>query len=303
MSIFYDMKNSKKTLKGILLRILKNFKFLPPKIYIPIQYEHITGKKLDFNNPTTFNEKIQWYKLYYKNPILKKLVDKYHVREFVSSKIGVNYLNELIGVFETIDQIDFDKLPNKFVLKCVHGSGFNIIVKDKTSLDINKTKELLAKWQKKNFYNKGKEWAYKDIKPLIIVEKFLEEFDKEVINDYKFYCFDGEIKFIQVDLERKINDYRIYYDANWKKLDFCTEKNLHYKNEIEKPDNFKELTEIVEKLAINLPFVRVDFYLIKNRPIFGELTFYPSNGTKEFTPIEMNYTIGDYFTLPNCKSK
>lgn len=219
------MRNSKK----IILRLLKNFKFLPPKIYIPLQYEYVTGNKLNLKNPKTFNEKIQWYKLNYKNPILRKLVDKYNVREFVSDKIGEKYLNTLLGVYETPNEIDFEKLPNKFVLKCVHGSGYNICVKDKSSLDIVKTKKILEKWQKKNFYNKGKEWAYKGIKPLIIAEKFLEEFEKEVINDYKFFCFDGKIKFIQIDIERQIKNYRCYYNTNWEKLNFCTEKNCFMK--------------------------------------------------------------------------
>ncbi|MBE9576228.1 ATP-grasp fold amidoligase family protein [Flavobacterium proteolyticum] len=289
------MRNYKK----IILRLLKNFKFLPPKIYIPLQYEYVTGNKLNLKNPKTFNEKIQWYKLNYKNPILRKLVDKYNVREFVSDKIGEKYLNTLLGVYETPNEIDFEKLPNKFVLKCVHGSGYNICVKDKSSLDIVKTKKILEKWQKKNFYNKGKEWAYKGIKPLIIAEKFLEEFEKEVINDYKFFCFDGKIKFIQIDIERQIKNYRCYYNTDWEKLNFCTEKKLFYEDETTRPEKLTEMIEVVEKLAENFPFVRVDFYLIENHIIFGELTFYPGNGLIKFLPEEMNTIVGDYFKLPN----
>lgn len=294
------MENTKnKTFKSIILRVLKNFKFLPPQIYIPIQYEHVTSKKLNLKKPITFNEKIQWYKLFYKNPILKKLVDKYQVREFVEKTIGAKYLNELYGVYENSNEIDFNKLPNKFVLKCVHGSGFNICVKDKSSLDIAKTKEKLDKWQRKNFYNKGKEWAYKGIKPLIIAEKYLEEFDKEVINDYKFFCFDGEIKFIQIDIERSVKDYRCYYDSNWKKLSFSTKKNNFFEEELERPKNLEEMNSIVQKLAKNFPFVRVDLYSIENNLVFGEMTFYPGNGTVEFEPKNMNITIGNYFKLPN----
>ncbi|MQP24105.1 glycosyltransferase [Flavobacterium sp. LMO8] len=288
-----------KKYKRIILRLLKNFKFLPPSIFIAIQYEYALEKKLNLKNPITFTEKIQWYKLYYKNPILKKLVDKFHVREYVEVKIGKKYLNELYGVYESPKEIDFDKLPEKFVLKCVHGSGFNICVKEKSMLDINYTKRIIKKWQNKNFYNKGKEWAYKGIKPIIIAEKFLKEFDKEVINDYKFFCFNGEIKFIQIDLERKTNNYRCYYDTNWNKLSFCTKNKIIHPGKIDKPIKFEEMKEIVQKLSQDFPFVRVDLYVIENKIIFGELTFYPGNGTIELTPYEMNYTIGDYFKLPN----
>ena len=272
-------------------------------MFIPLQYEYVTGKKLNLNNPMTFNEKIQWYKINYKDPLFVKLADKLSVRDYVTEKVGKEYLNDLIDVYDNPEDIDFLKLPSKFVLKCVHGSGFNIIVKDKSQLDYLKTKKTLRKWQLKNFYNKGKEWAYKGIKPIIIAEKFLED-RNSVIPDYKFFCFDGEIKFIQVDLERKINDYRCYYDVNWIKLDFCTEKNIFYEGDVERPDNLENMIEIANKLSKDIPFVRVDLYSVNNKTIFGEMTFYPTNGTKAFIPEEMNTIIGNYFNLPikpKCK--
>ena len=291
------------SLKKRLQRLAKNFKFLPPKQYISLQYNYLTGKKLDLKNPRSFNEKIQWYKLYYKNPLLKTLVDKYNVREFVKSKIGEKYLINLIGVYNNPNEIDFEKLPEKFVVKCVHGSGYNICVKDKSILNIEQTKNTLSKWQRRNFYAKGKEWAYKGIKPLIIVESFLEEINKEVINDYKFFCFDGKIKFIQVDLERKIKNYRCYFDTNWEKLNFNTKGKTQYEGTIEKPSQLEKMIQVVEKLACDFPFVRVDFYSISEGIFFGELTFYPGNGTVEFIPDEMNFIIGDYFKLPQLSTK
>ena len=291
-------KNSFKNPRSLLISIFKNIKFLPPKLYIPLQYEHVTGKKLNLKKPITFNEKIQWYKIYYKNPLFNQLADKLSVRSYVELKVGKLYLNELLGIYETPDSIDFTNLPEKFVLKCVHGSGFNIIVKDKSKLNGVGTKKILKKWQLKNFYNKGKEWAYKGIKPLIVVEKFLED-ENSVIPDYKFFCFDGEIKFIQVDLERKIKDYRCYYDTDWMKLNFYTEKNVFFEGEVKKPANLEDMIYVAKKLSEGIPFVRVDLYSVNNKTIFGEMTFYPTNGTKAFVPEEMNTTIGNYFKLPN----
>ncbi|MES2810919.1 MAG: ATP-grasp fold amidoligase family protein [Bacteroidota bacterium] len=279
-------------------KIFKNFKFLPSEILIPIQYEYTTGKKVDLKNPQTFNEKIQWYKIYFRDPLFQKLADKYRVREYVDKKIGSQYLNQLHGVFNKPEEINFDSLPEKFVLKCVHGSGYNIIVKDKSTLDIHETLKIIRKWQSRDFYQKGKEWSYKNIPRKIVVEAFLED-DNVAIPDYKFFCFDGEIKFIQVDLERKIHDYRCYFDVNWNKLSFNTEKSLFYEGEITKPKNLTEMISVVEKLSQNIPFVRVDLYSVKGKTIFGEMTFYPANGTREFVPTEMNLIIGSYFRLPN----
>ena len=292
-----DIKNYNSP-RRLLISLLKKMKFLPPNMYIPIQYESVTKKKPDLKNPVTFNEKIQWYKIYHRNPIFRQLADKYHVRQYIKDQVGEQYLNELLGVYKNPKEINFDQLPQKFVLKCVHGSGFNLLVKNKSELNIKKTIKLLKKWQKKNYYNKGKEWSYKNLEPLIIAEKFLED-KNEIINDYKFFCFDGKIEFIQVDIERKINDYRCYYDTNWHKLPFYTEKNLFYEGEVERPENLEDMIYVAQKLAKDIPFVRVDLYSVNNNTIFGEMTFYPTNGTKSYLPLEYNKIIGDYFVLPN----
>ncbi|MFC4817040.1 MULTISPECIES: ATP-grasp fold amidoligase family protein [unclassified Flavobacterium] len=274
-------------------------KFLPLKLYVPIQYESVTQKRLNLEKPETFNEKLQWYKVYYKNPSFHQLADKYNVRDYIKQKVGEQYLNDLLGVYKTPKEIDFEQLPEKFVLKCVHGSGFNLIVKNKKDICFKQTIKLLKKWQKKNYYNKGKEWSYKNIEPLIIAEKFLEDSKNKIINDYKFFCFNGEIKFIQVDLERKVNNFRCHYDTNWQKLPFYHEKNPFYTGEAEQPSNLEDMIYVAQTLSKDIPFVRVDLYSIDNKTIFGEMTFYPSNGTNPYLPLEYNKIIGNYFVLPN----
>jgi len=286
------------TLRKIYLSFVKKLLFLPQKTYVKYNYEYYSGRKLDFKKPATFNDKIQWLKVFYHKEILHKLVDKYAVRDYVKNKVGPHILKELYGVYEKPSEVNFDELPNQFVLKGAHGFHLNLIVKDKSELNLPRTKLLLNKWMHKNNYRNGKEWAYKNIKPRIISEKYLEEFGQEVINDYKFFCFNGTPKFIQVDMERGIEDLRCYYDLNWQKLPFTTEKNEFFEGEVEKPENLKEMIEVAQKLAVDFPFVRVDLYNINGNILFGEMTFYPTDGRKKFIPDEYNKIIGDYLKLP-----
>ena len=264
-----------------------------------IYYEYYTGKVLDLDKPVEFNQKIQWMKVFYRPPILNTLVDKYAVRSYVKEKVGDSYLNELIAVYDRVSEVRFEDLPDQFVIKGVHGCHFNLIVQDKQKLNTMRSKYLLTKWMNKNqYYRGGLEWAYKDVKPKLIAEKYLEEMGQEIINDYKFFCFDGLPKFVQVDLERGVNDYRCYYDMSWNKLPFGTERNLYYEGEVEEPKNFETMIEVATKLAGSFPFVRVDLYNIDGKIIFGEMTFYPADGRKEFIPEEYNRIIGDYLKLP-----
>ena len=287
-------------LKRQRLRYLRKMMFLPQKRYVHYSYEYYTGKKLNLDNPKEFNEKIQWLKVFYHPKILNQLVDKYAVREYVIEKIGEKYVNECYGVYDTAKEIDFDSLPNQFVIKGVHGSGFNLIVKDKSTLDWNKSKRLLNKWMRINqYYKTGLEWAYKDVKPRLTVEKFLKEDGKDVINDYKFYCFNGKPKFIQVDKDRGSGNYKYYYDLDWEVLPFfqSTYENV-YDGKFERPATLKKMTELAEILADKFPFVRVDFYSVNGRILFGEMTFYPADGRLDFVPNKYNAMIGEYLTLP-----
>lgn len=272
--------------------------FLPQDVYVKINYEYYSGRKLDYNNPVTFNDKIQWLKVFYHREILHQLVDKYAVRDYVKEKVGSQYLNELYAVYNKPAEVDFEKLPNQFVLKGVHGFHLNLIVKDKNKLSLKKTNYLLNKWMLKDHYRNGKEWAYKNVKPRIIAEKYLEEFGKDVVNDYKFFCFNGKPKYILVYMERDLQDLRCYYDLNWKKLPFTIEKNNLFEGEVEKPVNLNEMIVVAQKLAQDFPFVRVDLYNINSKVLFGEMTFYPNDGRKKYIPNEYNKIIGDYLELP-----
>lgn len=296
------LKTVLNTFKKMGYGILKKMKFLPQEFYVKIYYEYYTGKKLDLNNPLLFNEKVQWLKVYYRPVILNQLVDKYAVKAYVKEKVGEKYLNDTLAVYSRAEDVDFDALPERFVIKGVHGCHFNLIVKDKASLNIFRSRLKLKKWMAKNqYYRGGLEWAYKDVKPRLIAEKYLEEMGKEIINDYKFFCFNGEPKFLQVDIERGIEDFRCFYDLNWVKQPFTSEKNTFYTEEVEKPVNFDEMIEVVTKLCEGFPFVRVDLYNINGKVIFGEMTFYPSDGRKEFTPPEYNRILGDMLKLPDLK--
>lgn len=287
------------TLNKYILRILKNFKFLPVKTLLKIRHKYYCNEKLNLDHPESFNAKIQWMKLYYHVPILTKLVDKYEVRDYVKETIGEKYLNELYDVFNDVEKFNFDKYPNQFVIKGVHGSSLNIIVTDKSKLDIAATKKTMQKWLKHCQYEKvGYEWAYKNVVPKIIIEKYLEEPGRVVLLDYKFFCFNGKVKFVQIDLERGIQNFRCYYDLNWKKLPFSTVKNVFYDGEVEKPINFEEMINLADQLAADLPFVRVDFYAIEGKSIFGEMTFYPTDGKKNYVPLKYNNIIGEYIALP-----
>ena len=283
-----------------ILRMLKKMTFLPPQKYAHFLYEYATGKKLNLNNPTEFNEKIQWYKVFYHPKILNQLVDKYAVRSYVEDKIGSQFLNEIYGIYNTADEVDFDELPNKFVIKGTHASSFNLIVTDKKKLDKVKARKLFKKWLSKNqYYRTGQEWAYKDVKPRLMAEKFMEDGGGSSLLDYKFYCFNGKAKFLEIHLDRESNHKRAFFDLDFKKLPFryvVIEEEITEK--IEKPSNFDEMILLAENLSAKFPFVRVDFYSIYGKTIFGEMTFYPSDGRKDYYPNEYNKIIGDLFVLP-----
>lgn len=277
-------------------------KFLPPEFYVKIYYEYYTGKKLNLKNPVEFNEKIQWLKVYYQPPILTQLVNKYEVRTYVEEKIGAQYLNKLIAYYKSASEVDFNNLPDKFVIKGVHGFHFNLIVPDKTLLNKKRAKYLLHKWMRKNqYYRGGLEWAYKNCKPGLVAETFLEEPGKTVINDYKFFCFNGKPRFVQIDIGRGESDLRAYFDLNWQLLPFNKGKVNFTSQQETKPENFDEMVLLAEKLADSFPFVRVDFYSISGKTIFGEMTFYPADGRTDFLPDEYNKIIGDYLVLPKKK--
>lgn len=286
-------------LKKITYGLLKKCKFLPTEFYLKIYYEYYTKKKLNLDRPVEFNEKIQWLKAYFQHDILTQLVDKYAVREYIKEIIGSEYLNEIIGVYHKFEEIPFHTLPEQFVIKGTHGCNFNLIVKDKSQLDMKMTKKKIQKWLGRNYYYKsGLEWAYKNVPPRIIIEKYLEEKNKENLSDYKFFCFNGKPKYIQVDHEISNIKTRAFLDTKWNKLELTKGKIQLHTETIEKPSNLEEMLVFSEKLSGSFPFVRVDFYSVNGKTVFGEMTFYPSDGRNDFQPEQYNKILGDLIKLP-----
>lgn len=290
----------KKNPMRVLVYLVDNklFNWLPDDVYLKIVYYFRIGKKLDLVNPITFNEKLQWLKLYDRKPIYTKLADKHAVREYISEKIGGEYLIPLIGVYDRVEDINFNKLPSQFVLKCTHDSGGVIICDDKEKLSIKKARRKLNKNLKQNFYFRGREWPYKHIKPQIICEKYMLDESGYELKDYKILCFNGKAKCLFVCLNRnsKTGLNVDFYDMEWNPLPF----ERHYSSSgslISKPHNFEEMVELAEKLAVDIPFVRVDFYEVDGRIYFGELTFFPGSGFEKFDPESYDELLGNWIDL------
>ena len=240
----------------------------------------------------------QWLKLNWKDPLATKCADKYLVREIVKEKIGEEYLNDLIGVYDSVDEIDIDKLPSKFVLKGTHGSGFNIICKDKTKMNWKEEFKKMERWLKRNYYLKKREWVYKDIKPRIICEKYLEEKEAGELKDYKVFCFDGEPKLIQVDFDRFKEHKRNLYTLDWEFIDAEIKYHSDKTVIIRKPKILQEMLELSKVLSHGFPHVRVDFYYCENKIIFGELTFFHGSGMELFSPDHFELKLGSFLKLP-----
>lgn len=267
--------------------------FLPDELYLKLQYRAKLDKKLNLKNPKTFNEKLQWLKLYDRKPEYTIMVDKYLAKKYVADKIGEEYIIPTLGVWDSVDEIDFDLLPNQFVLKCNHNSGLGMcICKDKSKLDIAEVRRALANGLKQDYYHIGREWPYKDVPRKIIAEKYMGD----SLNDYKLMCFDGKIKCSFVCSDRSENLKVTFFDNDWNRMPFIR----HYPasdNKIPKPINFDQMIELAEILSKDIPFLRVDFYEIDGKIYFGELTFYPGCGYEEFTPEEWDERLGSWIKL------
>ncbi len=255
------------------------------------------GRVPDLVNPQTFSEKLQWYKLNARNPIMQQCADKYAVREYVKDQ-GYGYiLNDLLGVYTSISQINLSTFPESFVLKATHGSGWNIIVKSKSDLNWKQSKMLLRSWLHQNNAWSGGEWVYKDIPHQIVAEKFLQDENGE-LRDYKFFCFNGKPKYLQLEVGRYTDhNTRNFYDMDWKLMPFGKEFP-HVPNIIEKcPTTFENMKKIASDLSKPFQFVRVDLYQVDCKVYFGELTFFPAGGAPDFVPIEYDAIVGSNWTL------
>lgn len=278
---------------------------LPDKFVIHLQHYAALGRKLNLNKPKRFTDKIQWYKLNYRNPVMTICADKFSIREFIAEKGYSDYTPELYQVCDNFSEINFNLLPNKFAIKSNNGSGTNVFVEDKESLDLENIKATVNSWKKVNTLSIGREWAYENIEPKIVIEELLtpeDSFQKKLgLNDYKFLCFNGEPKYVWVDINRESNHRRNIYKLNWDKINVITDKPIFSEN-IPKPYGFNKMIEISKKLAEDFPFVRVDFYALNNKVYIGEMTFYPWSGTVHFKPDSFDYKLGKQFNLSKINS-
>jgi hypothetical protein len=271
---------------------------IPDRLYLKLLYYNNFGKKLNLNNPKTFNEKLQWLKLYDRNPLYTKLVDKYEVRKHIVGVISGEYLIPLVGAWDRFADIDFSKLPNQFVLKCTHDSGGLVICTDKSKLDIEAIRKKIDKCLKRNFYYIGREWPYKNVKPRIICEKYMVDESGVELKDYKIFCFSGEPKIIQVDYNRFVGHKRNLYDTKWNYTPASIQYPTDPKVKIKKPDRLETMLELARILAKDYPHVRVDFYSINNKIYFGELTYHHGSGFEKFEPESLGEQMGSWIKLP-----
>ena len=282
------------------LNFLGLYNHVPDKLFLKKAYRVNMGKKLDFENPKTFNEKLQWLKLYNRKQEYTMMVDKYKVRTYIAKQLGEEYLIPLLGVWDDPDEIEFDKLPNQFVLKCNHNSGLGMcICKDKSNLDIEKVKKELKKGLKQNYYLTSREWPYKEVPRKIICEKYMTDESGEELKDYKFYCFNGKVRVLGIYSDRNKNcpTKADYYDEHFQWLNL-TWGYQHANARPEKPKKFDEMVEISEKLSQGMPEVRVDLYLCREKIYFGELTFFDGSGFDKIEPVKWDYKLGQWIDLP-----
>ena len=282
--------------------------WMPDKIFLKLMYKSRMGKSLNLDNPRSFSEKLQWLKLYDRKPWYSRLVDKYEVRSYIEETIGKEYLIPLYGVWDDPDEIDFDGLPDQFVLKCTHDSGSVIICQDKTKLDKNKAKKKLKRAQRFNFYYCSREWPYKNVKPRIIAEEYLCDSKHKDLVDYKFFCFSGVPTHCQAICGRNTYKTMDFFDMDWHQQVFRRVsgqgKAYPLANEpIPQPTTFHTMKAAAEQLSKGIPFVRVDFYEVKGKMYFGEVTFYPASGFCAFEPDEWDDILGSWIQLPEKTSQ
>lgn len=273
---------------------------LSDKSLIKLIFRARVGYKLDLENPKTFNEKLQWLKLYDRRPEYTDLVDKAAVKRFVSNQIGEKYIVPQLGVWKKFDDIEFDSLPNQFVLKTTHDSGSVIICKDKSSFNIDEAREKLNSSLQRDFYLRGREWPYKNVPRRIIAEQYLEDIETGEARDYKFFCFNGKAKVLFVATNRQTDTRFDFYDLDFRHLPIV---NGHPNSEkkIKKPNTFYEMIQLSERLSSGIPHVRVDFYEINNKIYFGEMTFFHYSGFTPFEPEIWDRKFGDLLVLPEKK--
>ena len=260
--------------------------------YLRMLYRVRTGDKLHLDHPQTLNEKLQWLKLYDRKPIYTQMVDKYEVRKIIAEQVGEEYLIPLLGVWERFDDIDFDSLPEQFVLKCTHDSGGLTICTDRKMFDKEAARKKIEHCMRRNYYTNSREWPYKNVKPRIIAEAYMVDESGWELKDYKIFCFNGKADYIEVDFNRYVKHKLNPYDFDWNPLNFCDSSKNDYSADISKPARLMDMKVISEKLSQNMDFLRVDFYSIGDRIYIGELTLCPGSGFIAFEPKETDLYYG-----------
>lgn len=280
--------------------LLRFLKFIPDKQMIQFQYWMKNHRKLNLENPQRYTEKIQWYKLYYRNELMPICVDKYRVREYIESKHLSDILVKLYGVYDNVEDISFNLLPNRFVLKTSNGSGTNIICKNKNEISKEVIVERVYRFLRQSHASAGREWAYALGSPKIIIEELLEDPNTTdgSVSDFKFLCFNGQPEYIVLDIDRFTNHKRNIYDVQWNDLHIESDCPCINDRTIERPANLGKMIEIATNLCEDFPAVRVDLYNINGRIYFGELTFFPWSGYVRYKPDSFDYEMGKKFILP-----
>ena len=276
---------------------------IPTKLWLSLLFRHDAGYKMDWKNPKTFNQKLQWLKVYDRNPLYTTLVDKYEVKKYIADKLGEEYVIPTIGVWDSFDEIDFNSLPDQFVLKCTHDSGGLAVVRDKATFDKEAARKKFNIALNRNNYCVNREWPYKNVKSRIIAEQYMENDATHDLRDYKFFSFDGETKAMFIATERASETEETkfdFFDMEYNHLDF---RNGHPNANVlpEKPACFDEMHALADKLSEGIPQVRVDFYEVNGKVYFGEMTFFHWSGMKPFEPEEWDYAFGSWIKLPEKK--
>lgn len=260
--------------------IQRHPRIMSDKFYLSVLWKMKMGYELDWDNPKTFNEKLQWLKLYDRKPEYTTMVDKYRVKQWVSDRIGEQYVIPTLAVYDSVDEIDLDKLPNQFVLKCNHDSGSVVICRNKSTFDLGAAKEKLGEALKKNFYWEAREWPYKNVRPCILAEQYLYDKADHGLIDYKFFCFSGVVDCVMMCIDRQIKQPKFYFfDHNWslKRLNIRG-KEAPVDFTLPKPKHLDKMFELASQLSTSIPFVRIDFYDTDSTVLFGEMTFFPEGG-------------------------
>lgn len=272
--------------------------WMPDAVYLKMLYRAFMGEKLNLKNPRKYNEKLQWLKLHDRNPDYPVMVDKYAVREYITKKLGEEYLIPCYGVWDKFDEIDFDKLPDAFVLKCTHDSGSVILCPDKAKFDREAARLKIQKAYKRNYYHTYREWPYKSVKPRIIAEQYMVDESGDDLKDYKIMCFGGRAELIEMHQNRFNGKEHTqdFYDRNWNNVHIVQKCMRPAQKDLERPDKLEELLRLSEVLAKGMRHARIDWYVIHNKIYFGEITFYDGSGFEAFEE-EDEYRLGDMIKI------